>query len=158
MMKRLTGVAILALAFGATPALAAGYGDAGCGLGSVIFGNDNSKVKQVLAATTNGTFASQTFGITTGTLNCGGSSMKVTDAREFIEGNREVLAKDIARGGGETIVSLSQIAGCQDAGQVGASLQSQYMSIFPSADVSSGEVSDRILGSLQSPELGCTLS
>jgi len=46
------------------------YGMAGCGLGSIAFGNDQTMFKQVLAATTNGTFGTQTFGITSGTSNC----------------------------------------------------------------------------------------
>src|SRR6266571_3742686 len=41
------------------------YGAAGCGLGSMVFGNQPGGV-QVLAATTNAT-GIQTFGITTGT-------------------------------------------------------------------------------------------
>lgn len=41
--------------------------DAGCGLGSMII-QENTKVMQVLAATTNGTGV-QTFGISTGTSN-----------------------------------------------------------------------------------------
>ena len=43
--------------------------DAGCGLGSMII-QENTKVMQLLAATTNGSFGSQTFGISTGTSNC----------------------------------------------------------------------------------------
>jgi len=59
----------LALAVGALVMLVAGsahaqYGMAGCGLGAMLFGHENSTGKQVLAATTNGTFGTQTFGIT----------------------------------------------------------------------------------------------
>src|SRR5205823_3826374 len=39
------------------------YGLAGCGLGSMLFGDQKGMI-QILAATTNGTFGSQTFGIT----------------------------------------------------------------------------------------------
>src|SRR5262245_21507042 len=47
-----------------------GYGMSGCGLGSILFGTDQNKVMQILAATSNGCFGSQTFGITSGTSNC----------------------------------------------------------------------------------------
>lgn len=158
-MKRAVAVLSLAVLFAstqATPVIAAsGYGAAGCGLGSMIFGNDPSKVKQVLAATTNGTVASQTFGITTGTLNCDASGTNVTDALEFIEGNREILAKDAARGRGETIAGLSQIAGCASPDAVGAALQSQYREIFTSGEA---QVSDRVIEALKAPALGCTMS
>src|SRR5712691_12711696 len=76
------------------------YGAAGCGLGSLVFGDQKGMI-QVLAATTNGTFWSQTFGITTGTSNCGDTAMTIAGTKIFIEGNREALAKDAARGSGE---------------------------------------------------------
>ena len=70
-MKKLVlvGALVLSLVSFSGSAFAAGYGDAGCGLGSIVFGSEQGGV-QVLAATTNGTFYSQTFGITTGTSNC----------------------------------------------------------------------------------------
>ena len=39
------------------------YGLAGCGLGSMVFGDQKGMI-QILAATTNNTFGTQTFGIT----------------------------------------------------------------------------------------------
>src|SRR3954469_775685 len=75
------------------------YGLAGCGLGSMVFGDQKGSI-QILAATTNSTFGSQTFGITSGTSNCVDSGPGTSGARIFIEGNREALAKDAARGSG----------------------------------------------------------
>src|SRR6266545_2071443 len=46
------------------------YGLAGCGLGSMLIGSKPGIV-QIFAATTNGSFGTQTFGITSGTSNCG---------------------------------------------------------------------------------------
>lgn len=131
------------------------YGTAGCGLGSVLFGNKPGLV-QVLAATTNGTFGTQTFGITTGTSNCEETRASLTATRTFIQANREAVSKDIARGSGETISSLSTLAGCSNAGAVGAALQSNFSSIFPNAQVSDVSVSDSVVSALQAhPELGC---
>jgi hypothetical protein len=87
-----------------------GYGPAGCGLGSLIF-EPNSGFTQIFAATTNGTFGSQTFGISSGTSNCTDSSGGSDSAKAFVETNRTALAKDIARGQGETIESLSRLGG-----------------------------------------------
>src|SRR6266566_2504658 len=98
------------------------YGLAGCGLGSMIFGDQKGPI-QILAATTNGTFGSQTFGITSGTSNCVESASGRSGAMIFIEGNREALAKDAARGSGETITTLSAMAGCKDAKAVGVAMQ-----------------------------------
>src|SRR5437870_11441910 len=73
------------------------YGLAGCGLGSMVFGDQKGAI-QILAATTNWIFGTQTFGITSGTSNCVESSSGTAGARTFIEGNREALAKDASRG------------------------------------------------------------
>jgi hypothetical protein len=98
------------------------YGAAGCGLGSMAFGAQPGFV-QVFAATTNGLFGTQTFGITSGTSNCGKSAMAMDGTKVFIEGNREALAKDAARGSGETLTTLAFVAQCKDTAQVGAALQ-----------------------------------
>jgi hypothetical protein len=153
-MRKVLGV-VAALTLSANAASAKDtYGDAGCGLGSLVFGNDPGLV-QVLAATTNGTFGSQTFGISTGTSNCGASKGS-KGAAIFIEANREALAKDISRGNGETIVTLTHITGCNDAKAVGATLQRSFASIYPSAAVSDEKVTESILATLKGqPALAC---
>ena len=74
---KITMAAFVALSLSAPVAVSAnGYGAAGCGLGAIVFGSKPGMI-QVLAATTNATFYSQTFGITTGTSECGGGAVKV---------------------------------------------------------------------------------
>jgi hypothetical protein len=123
------------------------YGTAGCGLGSLVFGDQPGGV-QILASTTNGTVGSQTFGITFGTSNCGEAVIGGLGTRTFIEANREMLAKDAARGSGETITTLSHLAGCADAKKVGAALQKNYEANF--AQSSSEVVAERVISTLQS--------
>lgn len=121
-----------------------GYGAAGCGLGSVIFGDDEGMV-QVLAATTNGTFYTQTFGISSGTSNCKPESGKhAANLNVYVESNQAALASDVARGGGDTVAGLSQILGCSDVAEFGHALQSNYEMIFPTQDVSASAVSQAI--------------
>jgi hypothetical protein len=127
-----------------TPAEARSYGPAGCGLGSLIF-EPNSGFTQVFAATTNGTFGTQTFGITSGTSNCAGRSGGSASAKAFVETNRVALARDIARGQGETIDSLSRLAGCRASGAVGSSLQRRLDQIFTDAAASDTAISDKQL-------------
>jgi hypothetical protein len=130
------------------------YGAAGCGLGSLVFGNQPGAV-QILAATTNGTFGSQTFGITTGTSNCG-PGMFAMGTKNFVEANREVLAKDISRGTGEAIGALAVINSCVDSSKVGAALQANFSSIFPTENVTNEQVTDAILKTLHTDAaLGC---
>ncbi len=132
------------------------YGSAGCGVGSLIFGDQPGMV-QILAATTNGTLGNQTFGITTGTLNCGDSAIGTKGAKLFIEANKEALAKDVSRGSGETITTLSHLAGCKDAKAVGTTLQRNYTTLFPSADAKTEVVTENVLSTLRSEKtLACT--
>jgi hypothetical protein len=132
----------------------AGYGTAGCGLGSIVFGN-KAGIIQIFAATTNGTFASQTFGITSGTSNCQDAVMTKAGTKVYIETNREALAKEIARGKGESIRNLAAIAGCSDSKAVGSKLKKNFKKIFPSQTASDTEVSDAILTTLSSEDLAC---
>lgn len=142
-MKKLFIIAAVALI--STSSFAAKYGAAGCGLGSMVFEGDQTWWKQVLAATTNGTSGTQTFGITFGTSNCDAPSpLKITTAQAFVEANRVALANDIARGNGETIVGLSKVYGCSDAAVFAKALKSNYSSIFSSTEASSTEITHNI--------------
>jgi hypothetical protein len=164
---RMTLVAALAAALFAAPAAAQSketkdaikgtpgrYGTAGCGLGSMAFGDQPGGV-QILASTTNGLFGTQTFGITTGTSNCG-PGVFASGTKSFVEANREAVAKDISRGQGEAIGALTQINLCQDSRAVGAALQKNFAAIFPSEDATSDAVTEAILKTLHGdPSLGC---
>lgn len=93
------------------------YGMAGCGLGSMLFGNQNTTGMQILAATTNGTFGTQTFGITSGTSNCtqGGVLKAEREQAAFAEVNFQDLKANMAAGGGEFLSSFATLLGCEDA-------------------------------------------
>ncbi|GEM_PF-1034896 len=108
-MKKILAT-VIALSF-SSAAFAADYGSAGCGLGSLAF--QKNDMTQILAATTNGTFGSQTFGITFGTSNCNAEGMvKLSMAREsFIEANYKDLSRDAAAGKGEYVNSLAVLYG-----------------------------------------------
>lgn len=109
-----------------------GYGLAGCGLGSMIFGAKEGGI-QIVASTTNGTAGNQTFGITTGTLNCD-ISRAGTQAAVYIESNREVVVKEAARGEGETLVGLANILNCGDQAAFNKAAQSNFEKIFVNSD------------------------
>ncbi|RYE91807.1 MAG: DUF3015 domain-containing protein [Myxococcales bacterium] len=131
-----------------------GFGTAGCGLGSIVFGSKPGII-QIFAATTNGTFASQTFGITSGTSNCTNGGGKAS-AKAYIEANREALARDIARGKGETLSNLATVAGCSDSKAVSKHLRRDFKKIFPTQAASNESVSEGILTTLQSGSLSCS--
>ena len=161
-MRRALVAAVAIMALGAGIASAAStesairgtkgrYGDAGCGLGSMAFGDQQGLI-QVLAATTNSFFGTQTFGITSGTSNCQGTS-GAQATRIFIEANREALAKDVSRGSGETIGTLTWILGCTDSQAVGATLQKNFSVVFPSETVSNEAVTATILKTLKDEKM-----
>jgi hypothetical protein len=124
-----------------------GYGTAGCGLGALILG-DQPGIVQVVGVTLNGISANQTFGITSGTLNCGSGGAAPT-AQAYIDANRESLATDIARGNGESLRGLVNLFGCKDVKHAGTALQKDYSRIFPDNRVNSAQIEKSIKTSLQ---------
>lgn len=131
---------------------AAGYGAAGCGLGAIVFGNKPGII-QVLAATTNGTFASQTFGITTGTSECGSGSAKVqSEQKIYAYNNFGQLQKEIAQGRGERLQTLAYMMGCNanTIENFGAVAQKNYSQIFSGNTADSDVMLDRIRSSAKS--------
>jgi hypothetical protein len=114
LMKKLAITALLAFGLVPASAFAGDYGMAGCGLGSIVFGSKPGMV-QIFAATTNGTFASQTFGITTGTSNCtdAGAVARGQEQKAFVEANYAQLARDTARGEGEYLAAFTTLLGCK---------------------------------------------
>lgn len=93
---------------------AAPYGTAGCGLGAIVFG-DQAGIMQVFAATTNGTSANQTFGITFGTSNCvdTGATASVIDQEVFVKMNYASLMRDTSAGNGEYLSAFATLLGCE---------------------------------------------
>jgi len=140
------------MAGGTNPRTGLPYGSAGCGLGSLAFGADTGGW-QILASTTNSTFGTQTFGITTGTSNC--ESALRGDSRRasldnFVAANHVFLSNDAARGHGESLDSLAVVLGCNDSGTLGSTMKSNYGKIFPSAAVEPSEVSEAIVDTVLS--------
>lgn len=130
------------------------YGAAGCGLGSMVFGNQPGGV-QVLASTTNNAIFPQTFAISTGTSNCTPGAF-AQGTKDFVEANREAVAKDISRGHGEAIGAITQINACADSSAVGTALQRSFREIFPSENASADDVTSAILKTLhEDKSLGC---
>ena len=140
-------IGLVAAAFSVSASAA--YQAQGCGLGSTIWTDGSSLVHQVLGATTNGSSANQTFGMTSGTSNCELDAMGQSQA-VFIEANRVALANDIARGNGATLASLARMYGCSNVEVVGSTLQKNYETIFPSDRVDARQIDSTISGLIKS--------
>ena len=115
----------------------------GCGLGSMAWRGQSGRVPQILAATTNGLFGTQTFGITFGTSGCDpngritGGTQKMVLA--FLENNMEQYVMDAARGQGETIDTLAGIMNV-DSEKLGEVSKQNFAFLFPDQDVQAVDV------------------
>lgn len=124
--------------------------NAGCGIGTLLFesvGKPNGGwLLQMTASWTNSTL-SNTFSMTTGTINCAGNINKVVsnEVYEFVTANMDNLAKDIAMGHGDTINSLGTMLEVKDVDAFASRLQSNFGDIFPNADVQSDTVANKIV-------------
>lgn len=88
----------------------------GCGLGKLAWGEYKTPkniAPQVMMATTNGTFGSQTFGISFGTSGCtnDGKVMAEHTANMFVASAFDTLSQDMAQGGGEHLAVLATMMG-----------------------------------------------
>jgi hypothetical protein len=146
-MRTLGISAALMLALGAHGAAAQESetaSSAGCGVGTILFQGQRGPVPQVLAATTNGSFGNQTFGISSGTLGCERDAVvrSPTEVRMLMMSSLDSLATDVARGQGETLESLAALMAVEPEHRARffASLQGDFGRIFPSENVSADEV------------------
>lgn len=125
------------------PIFAAGYGAAGCGLGSMVIGSD-SGISQVFAATTNGTSGSQTFGITSGTSNCGDHGLVKLDKERavFAQENYTNLVKEMAQGKGENLSTLASLYQCptESHQEFGAMVQEKFNHLVANDQTTSAEL------------------
>lgn len=118
--------------------------DVGCGIGTQIWAGQSGLIPKVLAATTNGTFGNQTFGITTGTLGCSSDGV-ITAANRlpmFAGTNLDQLSAEMAAGHGEALETMAELYGVQEADKATfyQMAQQNYATIFSSEEVTAGEV------------------
>ncbi|HPV99386.1 MAG TPA: DUF3015 domain-containing protein [Spirochaetota bacterium] len=130
------------------PASYAGQSNYGCGLGSLIFKGNDGLVSQTFAATTNGTFGSQTFGITSGTSNCSKFNKLVSNEKIniFVSENMDNLAKDIAKGNGEYLNTLAVLMEVKEGerSDLYKKLQSNFSKIYSSDQITHIDVINNI--------------
>ena len=143
MLKKIALAAVLAV--GSTAAFA--DRDAGCGIGSQVWAGQSGKVPKILAATTNGIFANQLFGITFGTLGCSGTGTVPAQVVTFTNENAEALARDMAVGQGESLNVLAELLNIksEDKSHFFAVSKQNFVSIYSAENQTSLDV----LASLQ---------
>ena len=115
----------------------------GCGLGKLAWAeykHPKNIAPQVMMATTNATFGSQTFGISFGTSGCtnDGKVMVEHQTDMFVAGALESLSVDMARGGGEHLTALATLMGipAEQHPVFFAMTQQQYQVLVGAGEVS----------------------
>src|SRR4051812_27189080 len=146
-MKKVLAVAALALF--AVPAFAGqAKQNTGCGLGTVLWQNkaDGSVISQAFQATTNSTFGNQTFGITSGTLECSqpGKVAKNEKLNLFVAANIDTLAREIAAGKGETLDAFAELMQVPQTERTAfyRTLRQNFAGVFTSEKVAMADVID----------------
>ena len=129
------------------------FAQPGCGVGAMIWKGQSGIAPHVLAATTNGTFGNQTFGMTTGTLGCQ-TNASVQSMAMYMDSNIDKVARDMSRGAGENLDTLAVLLGVDQADRDSFRkvLQDNFATIFPSSDTTSGEAVDAIVALLESDQ------
>ena len=120
----------------------------GCGWGTMLFKDNDGLVQQVLAATTNGSFGNQTFGISSGTAECKQATSFASNEplNRFVADNMDNLARDIAMGQGEyldTLAALMEVP-MEERDEFSVTLQANFPDIFPSESITHVDVIENI--------------
>ena len=112
----------------------------GCGLGKLAwmdYGAPKQIAPQIMMATTNATFGSQTFGISSGTSGCTNDGVIIKNKTiNMASGTFEVLAQEMAQGGGEHLASLATLLGIPEEAhpEFFVLVQEQHKTLFPSGE------------------------
>ncbi len=142
-MKKIIALGLMASLLPTLSIAAGNHPMGGCGLGYLLLANkDNDKITQVLGATTNGTFGSQTFGISSGTSGCtqDGAVKMVRATEVFVDVNFDSLRREMAAGNGEYVNTLASMLGATDTTSMVRFFQTEYQSLFPQAGTTSAEM------------------
>ncbi|MCG3778438.1 MAG: hypothetical protein JW388_1159 [Nitrospira sp.] len=115
----------------------------GCGLGKLVwsdYAHQKNIAPQVMMATTNGTFGSGTFGISSGTSGCTNDGKVMVEQKTtlFAELNFENLSQEMAQGQGEHLASLATLMGvpAEHQAEFFAMIQEQYILLVKTGDAS----------------------
>lgn len=142
-MKKLLGSLFVVGAI-STSLFAGANTQTGCGLGTLIIQNPDSAILYALQATTNGTSGNQTFGITTGTLNCQEARLVHNEkAINFVNANLDALSNEAALGTGEHLDTLAELLEVSDVESFKANLRANYLAVYNSSNVVGSEVLDK---------------
>jgi hypothetical protein len=133
----------------------ASQNNTGCGLGSIVFKGQDGLLSQTCAATFNGIYGNQTFGITTGTSNCEKATNLTSNQKldKFVSDNMDNLAMDISKGSGEYLSTLAVLLDTPETERPALyrRLQANFSQIYTSESVNHLDVLNNIEKVLNQP-------
>ena len=148
-MKKILCVLVISVVTCSLSYAASPRENCGCGLGTILFENNDGLLSQTAAATTNGLLGNQTFGISSGTLECNQPADLYAreQLQKFVASNMDSVAKDIARGNGESLDTLAELmqVPVEKRDTFNTQLQQNFDRIFTSAQVTETEVIENII-------------
>jgi Protein of unknown function (DUF3015) len=118
---------------------------AGCGLAYFLYAHrDNAKATQIFGATTNASFGTQTFGISSGTSGCteDGAVKLAKETEVFAAVNLSNLRQNMAAGEGPYAAAFARLLGATKSQETAmlSFFQIHYPALFPSASTSAQEM------------------
>ena len=118
--------------------------DIGCGVGTILWEGQSGVFAKSLAATTNGILGNQTFGVSSGTLECQQGGVITAAARlpMYAGANLDQLAADMAAGQGEALATLAELYAIPQADRTAfyAITRSNFAVLFPADDTTAGQM------------------
>lgn len=121
----------------------------GCGFGTMALGDEEGLLSHIAATFLNGLSGNQTFGISSGTLNCepAPTFASVREVEVFVADNMDHIATEAAVGEGAYLHALADLLQVDEAERSDfyANLQLNFDRIFTGPDASANEVTRSIV-------------
>lgn len=132
-------------------AMAEAPGGPNCGWGNMLMDGQSGLASHVVASLTNGTSGNATFGMTTGTNGCSTSGKLTYGGKSLIAAVMDEFSEDVARGDGEALTAVAVAIGVDESDRplFKQVMHDNFTSLFPSADVTAEQVSNRVVELMQ---------
>jgi len=150
-MKKTTLSILFACMFtlGASVQAATVRENCGCGFGRMALGDETGLLSHLAATFLNGISGNQTFGISSGTLECDQATqlVSVREVEVFVADNMDHIATDAAVGEGAYLSALADLLQVQDDARNDfyTNMQVNFDQIFTGPDAHSGDVTRSIV-------------
>jgi hypothetical protein len=146
MKRTLFGLALVAVSMSS---FAVSPGGSDCGWGNMLFKGKSGIGPHFLASTTNGTSGNASFGMTSGTNGCSVNGSLTYGGKPMINlaSIMDEFSEDAARGDGEAMTAVAVSFGVepQDRDAFSAMVHSNFSTVFPSENVTAGEVMESLV-------------